>query len=243
MVLTQKLIKEIIKENEDHECPGAPVCVRIVAIANLPSRFGQFQVVAFQNNKDHKDHAAFLSGDVFNGEAVPVRLHSECLTGDVVGSLKCDCRDQLETSLCQIGKSGRGILLYLRQEGRGIGFANKIKAYALQESGLDTVEANLALGFDEDKREYDIAAHMLWSLKVKSIKLLTNNPKKIRQLTDFGIKVIERVPLVIQANEYNRRYLETKQKKSAHLLGEKAALTSLEQLDQALVEGNKLLDR
>jgi GTP cyclohydrolase II len=159
---------------------------------------------------------------------VPVRLHSECLTGDAIGSLRCDCRDQLESALAAIGKMECGILLYLRQEGRGIGFLNKIRAYGLQDHGLDTVEANLALGFRDDERDYSVAAHMLHSLKVKSVRLMTNNPKKIGGLVSLGVKVSDRIPLIMPPNQYNRFYLETKKEKSGHLL---------EQIDRPVLEG------
>ncbi|MBI1730323.1 GTP cyclohydrolase II [Candidatus Acetothermia bacterium] len=221
MPLQRPQIEEILKENETHQCLPAETCVKIVAIADLPSRFGHFQVIAFYNNLDDKEHAVFVKGDVVGKEDVPVRLHSECLTGDAVGSLRCDCRDQLEESLRYIGNLDNGLLLYLRQEGRGIGFINKIKAYQLQDFGYDTVEANEMLGFKADEREYKIAAHMLYSLKVKSIKLITNNPEKIKSLEQYGIKVAKRVPIVIEPNEFNRFYLETKRQKSGHLLDQK----------------------
>ncbi|HLG94635.1 MAG TPA: GTP cyclohydrolase II [candidate division Zixibacteria bacterium] len=236
MPLSKEQVKKILSENEKHICPEEVLCVRLVAMADLPSRFGKFQVAAFHNNFDNLDHVAFLAGDVYNAENVPVRLHSECLTGDVAGSLRCDCREQLEAALRYIGQQNFGVLLYLRQEGRGIGLSNKIKAYALQEDGLDTFDANRALGFREDERDYRIAAHMLSSLKVRSIKLLTNNPQKIKQLTDLGINVMERIPLIVQPNEFNRRYLETKAKRGSHLLGDKSSLRFLEQMDELLVD-------
>jgi GTP cyclohydrolase II len=231
MPLTQFQIKELLDENRYHDCGGVgkdKVCVRIAAIAELPSRFGRFQVVAFWNNRDGKEHAAFVHGDITGMENVPVRLHSECLTGDAIGSLRCDCRDQLESALSAIGKMDNGILLYLRQEGRGIGFLNKIRAYGLQDHGLDTVEANIALGFRDDERDYSVAAHMLMSLKVKSVRLMTNNPKKIGGLVSLGVNVTDRIPLVIPPNQYNRFYLETKREKSGHML---------EQIDRPVVEG------
>jgi GTP cyclohydrolase II len=231
MPLTHLQIKELLDENRFHDCNGVgreKICVRIAAIAELPSRFGKFQVVAFWNNRDGKEHAAFVHGDVTGEENVPVRLHSECLTGDAIGSLRCDCRDQLESALTAIGKMNRGILLYLRQEGRGIGFLNKIRAYGLQDHGLDTVEANIALGFRDDERDYSVAAHMLHSLKVKSVCLMTNNPKKINGLVSLGVKVTDRIPHIMESNDYNRFYLETKQEKSGHLL---------EQIDRPVLEG------
>jgi GTP cyclohydrolase II len=180
---------------------------------------------------------AIVRGDVTNAEDVPVRVHSECLTGDVIGSLRCDCRDQLESALRMIGGMERGILLYMRQEGRGIGLVNKIRAYGLQEHGYDTVEANLALGFRDDEREYSVAAHMLMSLKVKSIRLITNNPKKIDDLTRHGILVNGRIPHVMQANEYNRFYLETKALKSGHLIDLQGKERIPEQADPPVIEG------
>ncbi len=221
MSLTHMQIKELLDENLQHACDGyGPdrVCVRIAAIADLPSRFGDFHVVAFYNNRDDKEHAAFVHGDVCGAEDVPVRLHSECLTGDAIGSLRCDCRDQLESALQQIGQMERGILVYLRQEGRGIGLTNKIRAYGLQDHGYDTVEANQALGFRDDERDYAVAAHMLDSLKVKSVRLMTNNPRKIADLRRYGINVTGRLPHIIPPNPHNRFYLETKAAKSGHLI-------------------------
>jgi GTP cyclohydrolase II len=221
MSLTHMQIKELLDENLRHACDGYGrdhVCVRIAAIAELPTRFGDFQIVGFYNNRDDKDHAAFVHGDVCDAEDVAVRVHSECLTGDAIGSLRCDCRDQLESALQQLGQMDKGILLYLRQEGRGIGLTNKIRAYGLQDHGYDTVEANLALGFRDDERDYAVAAHMLDSLKVKSVRLMTNNPRKIADLTRYGINVTGRIPHIIPPNPYNRFYLETKAAKSGHLI-------------------------
>jgi GTP cyclohydrolase II len=240
MSLTHLQIKELLDENRYHQCDGFgedKVCVKIASIADLPSRFGKFHVVAFWNNRDGKEHAAFVHGDVCNFENVPVRLHSECLTGDAIGSLRCDCRDQLESALTALGKMDNGILLYLRQEGRGIGFINKIRAYGLQDHGYDTVEANLALGFRDDERDYAVAAHMLQSLKVKSIRLMTNNPRKLAGLTALGVQITDRIPLIIPPNPYNRFYLQTKATKSGHLLDPNGKEHLLEQTDRPVVAG------
>jgi GTP cyclohydrolase II len=240
MPLTTTQIEELLEENRDHDCPGMGknhICVRIAAIADLPSRFGQFQVVAFWNNRDGKEHAAFVHGDVTNSDHVPVRLHSECLTGDAIGSLRCDCRDQLEASLTALGAMEKGVLLYLRQEGRGIGLLNKIRAYGLQDHGMDTVEANIALGFRDDERDYSVAAHMLGSLKIRSVRLMTNNPRKIGGLESLGVKVSGRIPLVMKPNPYNRFYLETKREKSGHLLDGQGKEHLPEQLDMPVLEG------
>ncbi len=220
MSLPKSVVDQLIEENRDHLCEESPeICVRIAAIADLPSRFGEFQVVAFVNNFDKKEHAAFVHGNVFDQTEVPVRIHSECLTGDAIGSLRCDCRDQLTQSLDQIGNMDAGLLLYLRQEGRGIGFTNKIRAYQLQDDGFDTVQANEALGFRPDERDYAIAAHMLGSLHVESIRIMTNNPDKVRDLASHGVKIVGRVPVVVPPNVYNRPYLETKRRRMGHLLG------------------------
>lgn len=240
MTLTHMKIKELLDENKSHECDGfGPdnVCVNIAAIAELPSRFGDFHIFAFYNNKDDKEHVAIVRGDVTDSEDVPVRVHSECLTGDVIGSLRCDCRDQLESALTMIGKMEKGILLYMRQEGRGIGLVNKIRAYGLQEHGYDTVQANMALGFRDDERDYGVAAHMLMSLKVRSIQLITNNPKKIENLTCHGIVVNGRIPHIMEPNDYNRFYLETKANKSGHLIDFSGKTHLPEQADPPHVRG------
>jgi len=190
----------------------------IYSEANLPTHLGVFRVVVFRNRIDHKEHIAIINGEIGDGKKIPVRLHSECLTSEVLGSLKCDCRDQLQLALQYIVNQKAGIVLYLRQEGRGIGLGNKIKAYALQEQGLDTVEANHALGFPDDLRRYDIAAAMLQILGVESVQLITNNPRKIKGLEEFGIPVKKRIPLVIAPNAYNESYLLTKTIKSGHLI-------------------------
>lgn len=191
--------------------------VRLAAEARMPSRHGDFRVVAFES-VDGKEYGAVVKGEVRGHDDVPLRLHSECFTGDVMGSLKCDCRDQLEAALDYVGSVERGAVIYLRQEGRGIGLANKIRAYALQDAGLDTVEANLALGFEDDERRYDIAAQMIEELGIRSVHLLTNNPKKIAGLRSHGIPVTGRIPLELPTNRFNRGYLATKRAKSGHLL-------------------------
>ena len=230
--------EKLLQENHDHKCEGFGkhhVCVRIVAMAELPTRFGNFHIVAFENNQDGKEHVAITKGDVIGAQDIPIRVHSECLTGDALGSLRCDCRDQLEASLKAIGGMEKGMVLYMRQEGRGIGLINKIRAYSLQDTGLDTVEANLALGFKDDERDYSIAAHMLTSLKISSIQLMTNNPKKVNQLVGLEIKVTKRLPHIMDTNEYNMAYLETKAKKSGHLLSFQGKKKLSEQCDKPIV--------
>lgn len=196
----------------------AALIVEHFATANLPTAYGDFKIVAFKNNRDGKDHVAIIKGEISGQEGVLCRVHSECLTGDVFGSLKCDCGPQLEAALEQLEEQGQGIILYMRQEGRGIGLANKIKAYSLQDQGMDTVEANLHLGFDDDMRDYAIAARMLQYLGPESIILMTNNPRKLDGLRKAGIPIDERIPLKITPNTHNKRYLETKKNKSGHLL-------------------------
>jgi GTP cyclohydrolase II len=238
--LSQERIDEILAREANHCCGGigeAKVCVKIVAIAELPTRFGRFQIAAFWNNRDEKEHVAIMHGDVFGGSDVPTRIHSECLTGDAIGSLRCDCRDQLEAGLRAISAEEKGLVLYLRQEGRGIGLLNKIRAYELQDRGLDTVEANVALGFRDDEREYSIAAHMLYSLRVGSVRLMTNNPRKINDLAKHGIQVTGRRPHVIPPNEFNRFYLETKALKSGHFIDFSGNPHLEEQGDTVVVEG------
>jgi GTP cyclohydrolase II len=232
MGIPKEKVEQLLRENAEHDCSGdGGVCVRIVAIADLPSRFGDFQVVAFHSPSDKKEHAALVRGDVLGQEGIPVRIHSECLTGEAFGSLRCDCREQLELALTEIGRMEHGIILYLRQEGRGIGFANKIRAYQLQDDGLDTIQANEALGFRADERDYEVAAHMLGSLGVPSVRIMSNNPNKIADLKTHGIEVIGRIPIEIPANRHNRKYLETKRLKAGHLLEPVAAMEITEQLD------------
>ena len=232
-------LDELVERDKDHDCAGFGahhICVRVAAVADLPSRFGRFRIVAFWNNRDGKEHVALVHGDVMGTEDLPTRLHSECLTGDAIGSLRCDCRDQLEVSLRKIGQMERGVILYMRQEGRGIGLINKVRAYALQDRGLDTVDANLALGFRDDERDYAVAAHMLASLNVGSVRLMTNNPKKIDQLQALGIPVSGRIPHVIPATEFNRHYLETKAARSGHLIEFEGKPHMPEQDDPVIVE-------
>jgi len=190
----------------------------IYSETNLPTRHGIFRLVVFHNNIDNKEHLALIRGNLGDGENIPLRMHSECLTSEVLGSLKCDCKEQLDTALNYIAHEGRGILLYLRQEGRGLGLGNKIRAYSLQELGFDTVQANQHLGFPDDLRRYDVAAGMLETLGVKSVQLLTNNPKKVSGLQEYGIEVKKRVPIEIKPNPINEFYLKTKAQKSGHLL-------------------------
>jgi GTP cyclohydrolase II len=192
--------------------------LKIAAITELPTRFGRFRAIGFWNDRDGKDHVAIMHGDAFGRDDVPTRIHSECLTGDALGSLRCDCRDQLEGSLRAIARHEHGLVLYMRQEGRGIGLLNKLRAYELQDRGLDTVEANEALGFRDDEREYSLAAQMLQSLEVGSIQLMTNNPRKVEELVRLGVRVSRRLPHLAPTNEFNRHYLETKRDRSGHLL-------------------------
>jgi 3,4-dihydroxy 2-butanone 4-phosphate synthase/GTP cyclohydrolase II len=193
---------------------------RVVNEANitLPTKFGSFQCKIFESSLDGKEHLALWTGDLQGDTPPMVRVHSECLTGDVLGSLRCDCGDQLDFCMKQIQEEGRGILLYMRQEGRGIGLVAKMKAYELQEEGMDTVEANLSLGYGADQREYRSSALMLKELGVTSIRLMTNNPAKVEGLEANGIEVAERIPVLIEGNGYNVQYLETKRTRMGHIL-------------------------
>jgi 3,4-dihydroxy 2-butanone 4-phosphate synthase / GTP cyclohydrolase II len=189
-------------------------------ITKLPSQFGQFEIYAYRHTLDNTEHVAVVKGDPanFKDEPVMVRMHSECLTGDALGSLRCDCRMQLQAALKMIEAAGQGVVVYLRQEGRGIGLINKLKAYSLQDMGLDTVEANERLGFPADLRDYGMGAQMLMDLGIKKIRLITNNPRKIAGVKGYGLEVVDRLPLLIEANDYNSYYLATKAKKLGHML-------------------------
>ncbi len=211
--LTFITIKDIQNYRKRHE-----KLVECVATTQMPTKFGEFKAYGYINMLNGEHHVALVKGDIGDGKDVLCRVHSECLTGDVFGSLRCDCGQQFAAAMSQIEKEGRGIVLYMRQEGRGIGLMNKLKAYELQEKGLDTYEANLALGFRGDQREYYIGAQILRDMGVKTIRLLTNNPDKIYQLNDFGMEISERVPIQMEATAYDEKYLLTKKEKMGHLL-------------------------
>ena len=194
------------------------VYIQKSAEAKMPTKYGEFTVVGYENKLNNEHHVALIKGDVSDGDPVLVRVHSECLTGDCFGSLRCDCGEQFEAAMKKINEEGRGVLLYMRQEGRGIGLINKLKAYELQDQGMDTVEANLALGFPEDMRDYGIGAQILADLGVKKVRLMTNNPKKLVGLSGYGIEIVERVNIEMDYNEKNEYYLRTKKAKMGHML-------------------------
>jgi 3,4-dihydroxy 2-butanone 4-phosphate synthase/GTP cyclohydrolase II len=192
--------------------------VQRVTEAKLPTRYGEFTAIAYKSDVDPDEHLALVLGNLAAGGAVLVRAHSECLTGDVFGSMRCDCGEQLDKAMEMITKEGRGVIIYMRQEGRGIGFHNKLRAYALQDKGMDTVEANLSLGFAADQRDYGIGAQIMADLGLHDIRLMTNNPKKRIGLESYGLKVVETVPIVCAPNPHNIRYLQTKKEKMGHVL-------------------------
>ncbi|RDY23749.1 bifunctional 3,4-dihydroxy-2-butanone-4-phosphate synthase/GTP cyclohydrolase II [Romboutsia maritimum] len=205
-------IKDLIKYRKKNE-----LTIDEIASASLPTKYGEFKIIGYKDIYSSDEHVALVYGDINIDDAL-VRIHSECLTGDVFNSLKCDCGNQLNKSMEKIQQNGSGIIIYLRQEGRGIGLLNKIKAYQLQDKGYDTVEANLLLGFDEDLRDFYFAAQILKKLEVKNIKLISNNPEKFKQLQDYGINVKERISIKEDINNFNKKYLQTKKEKMGHIL-------------------------
>lgn len=209
IISISKIFKHILKTRK---------IVEKIAETNLPTKFGLFRMIVYKDKLENNEHVALVKGNLANKKGVLTRIHSSCLTSEVFGSLKCDCRDQLHTSMQIIEKNGEGVVVYLSQEGRGIGLPNKVNAYFLQDLGFDTADANRVLGFEEDMRDYAIAVQILKDLGVLSIRLLTNNPRKIKGVEEYGIKVEERIPLQIAPNEYNKNYLKAKKEKLGHLL-------------------------
>ena len=185
---------------------------------NMPTKHGKFRLISYIEKKSNQEHLALVKGNWKKNEPILVRVHSSCFTGDILGSLRCDCGDQLNDSIKMIEKEGKGVVLYMNQEGRGIGLSNKLKAYKLQEKGMDTVDANIHLGFKADERDYGVGAQILRSLKVNKIKLLTNNPKKRAGLIGYGLEIIKNIPIKITANKYNENYLKTKKNKLGHTI-------------------------
>lgn len=206
-------ISDLVDYRKRHE-----VLVECVAKAKMPTRYGEFMIHGYINKLNGEHHVALVKGDITDGEPVLCRVHSECLTGDALGSARCDCGQQYDAAMKRIAKEGRGVLLYMRQEGRGIGLINKIRAYELQDGGLDTVDANLQLGFPEDARDYTIGTQILVDLGIKKMRLLTNNPAKVYGLQGYGLEIVERVPIQMEPGRYDKYYLETKKKRMGHIL-------------------------